>query len=165
MAGIEPTPSKSNDWTRTPLSPCQLSQGGGQPLAANVSGPARRRANKDRLGCCGSAALDALARLSARGASEVLTRCRAGRGAPPSRRAPRPSWTQPTRRQTLGGAKPCRPSRLQLNPRRQTLGANSAGRRRPRPPQPTWIRASTVLLHPAGPCGRCSQSLQNRDPG
>ncbi len=26
MAGIEPTPSKSNDWT--PLSPCQLSQGG-----------------------------------------------------------------------------------------------------------------------------------------
>jgi hypothetical protein len=27
MAGIEPTPSKSHDWT--PLSPCQLSQGGG----------------------------------------------------------------------------------------------------------------------------------------
>jgi hypothetical protein len=27
MAGIEPTPSKSNDWT--PLSPCQLGQGGG----------------------------------------------------------------------------------------------------------------------------------------
>ncbi len=27
MAGIEPTPSKSNYWT--PLSPCRLSQGGG----------------------------------------------------------------------------------------------------------------------------------------
>jgi hypothetical protein len=28
MAGIEPMPSKSNDWT--PLSPCQLGQGGGK---------------------------------------------------------------------------------------------------------------------------------------
>ncbi len=27
MAGFEPTPSKSNDWT--PLSPCQVGQGGG----------------------------------------------------------------------------------------------------------------------------------------
>jgi hypothetical protein len=27
-AGIEPTPPKSNDWT--PLSPCQLGQGGGR---------------------------------------------------------------------------------------------------------------------------------------
>ncbi len=37
MAGIEPTPSKSNDWT--PLSPCQLSQGGGAGIYTNTSSP------------------------------------------------------------------------------------------------------------------------------
>ncbi len=44
MAGIEPTPSKSNDWT--PLSPCQLGQGGGDSILCtycfNMMPPKRR---------------------------------------------------------------------------------------------------------------------------